>query len=300
MNSKVLKGNLMLLAASVIGGVGIIGNKELINLGFDTFEIIAGRFFVASLFSVILFNKKLKGIKKEELMAGGLMGVFLFGVFALMVIGLKYTSSSVSGFLINLQAVFVPVICFLVYRQKPDFNSVIGVILTAVGMALLCIEDGFNINLGAMITVFGSVCMAFQIVVTGNSVKKYDPLRLTVTEYFTVFVLALIFTAFKGSQLKAVTPYAALIFLIIGLVSTLIYFVLQSYGQQYTTETSASILISSEAIFTALISAVFMNEYMKARMYLGGGIIFAAIIITQVKKEDIKRIMNREKSFENI
>ena len=54
----------MLLLAAFIGGGGFISLKYLLDWGYDPFQVILGRFFMASVCMCIVYHKRMKKITK--------------------------------------------------------------------------------------------------------------------------------------------------------------------------------------------------------------------------------------------
>ncbi len=288
MNCK--KANFILLTAAMIGGFGIIANKMLYGEGYNAFQIIAVRFLFAAILTAVFFHKEIGSITKAEIKAGIVVGVYLFVSFALMVVGLKYTTPSINGFLANIHSVFVPFIAFALFRKRPDRFALAGIVLTVVGIGILSMEGKFQLNLGAVLTTVGAVCAAFQFIYTEKYVAGLSPIRLTVIEDFVVFFMAALCALAVGDPMPHMTGTAAGSFLISVVFSTFLFYVLENYAQKYTSSTSVSIIISSEAIFSAIYSALFYKEVLSPKIYIGAALIFGAIIISETKLAFLRRL----------
>ena len=64
-------------------------------------------------------------------------------------------------------------------------------------------------------------------------------------------------------------------------------FVLQNLGQKYLSANTASIFLSLESVFGALFSVWLLHERMTGRMVLGCGLMFAAVLLAEVKFEQV-------------
>ena len=60
-------------------------------------------------------------------------------------------------------------------------------------------------------------------------------------------------------------------------------YTLQILGQKTTPPAIASIIMSMESLFAAISGAIFLNEVMNLREYLGCVLMFIAVMITQIK-----------------
>ena len=70
-------------------------------------------------------------------------------------------------------------------------------------------------------------------------------------------------------------------FLFMGLVSTLLGFFLQMWGQKQVPASLASMLLATEALFGLFFSALLLNEALTPGMVLGGALMLAAILVAE-------------------
>lgn len=271
----------MLLLAAFIGGGGFICLKYLLDWGYDPFQVIFGRFLMASICMSMVYHKRLKKITKREWKVGGILGVLLAAMFLLMTVGLQYTTPSVNAFLVNIPAVIVPFICWGVFKQKPSRNCFIAAVMTLVGVSCLSLTAEFRIDLGAGLSLLAAVAFSLQMAFLGNITEGCDAVHIAVAEnLFTLLVTAVIVT-FTGWDMPPLTLPAFGNFFFLGAFCTAAYFALQSAGQQITSPNKAAIIITSESIFAAVFSALLYGERMSLRGYLGCIIIFAAMALAE-------------------
>lgn len=278
----------MLLLAAFIGGGGFICLKYLLDWGYDPFQVIFGRFLMASICMCMVYHKRLKKITKREWKVGGILGVLLAAMFLLMTVGLQYTTPSVNAFLVNIPAVIVPFICWGVFKQKPSRNCFIAAMMTLVGVSCLSLTADFRIDLGAGLSLLAAVAFSLQMAFLGNITDGCDAVHIAVAEnLFTLLVTAVIVT-FTGWDMPSLTLPAFGNFFFLGAFCTAAYFALQSAGQQITSPNKAAIIITSESIFAAVFSALLYGERMSLRGYLGCIIIFAAMALAEQPAKEAK------------
>lgn len=278
----------MLLLAAFIGGGGFICLKYLLDWGYDPFQVIFGRFLMASICMCMVYHKRLKKITKREWKVGGILGVMLAAMFLLMTVGLQYTTPSVNAFLVNIPAVIVPFICWGVFKQKPSRNCFIAAMMTLVGVSCLSLTADFHIDLGAGLSLLAAVAFSLQMAFLGNITEGCDAVHIAVAEnLFTLLVTAVIVT-FTGWDMPSLTLPAFGNFFFLGAFCTAAYFALQSAGQQITSPNKAAIIITSESIFAAVFSALLYGERMSLRGYLGCIIIFAAMALAEQPAKEAK------------
>ncbi|MBP1760325.1 MAG: protein of unknown function transrane, partial [Firmicutes bacterium] len=99
--------------------IGIIPPMEFIGL----------RFFIAALILMIIFQKHLRATQRAELLAGSIIGIFLFLGFLTQTIGLQYTTPGKSGFITSLYIVIVPFMASLLKQKFVGWVPITGAIL---------------------------------------------------------------------------------------------------------------------------------------------------------------------------
>ncbi|MGN0136801.1 EamA family transporter [Anaerotignum sp.] len=288
------KGDWMLLLAAFIGGGGFISLKYLLDWGYDPFQVIFGRFLMASLCMCMVYHKRLKKITKREWKVGGSLGVLLAAMFLLMTVGLQYTTPSVNAFLVNIPAVIVPFICWGIFKQKPSRNCFIAAAMTLIGVCGLSLTAELRIDLGAGLSLLAAVAFSLQMAFLGNLTKGCDSVHIAVAEnLFTLLVMTVIVT-FTGWDMPPLTLPAFGNFFFLGAFCTAAYFALQSAGQQITSPNKAAIIITSESIFAAVFSALLYGERMSLRGYLGCIIIFAAMALAEQPAKEREKGVDKE------
>ena len=275
------KGDWLLLLAAFIGGGGFISLKYLLDWGYDPFQVIFGRFLMASLCMCVVYHKRLRKITKKEWKVGGILGTLLAAMFLLMTVGLQYTTPSVNAFLVNIPAVIVPFLCWGVFKQKPTKNHFIAALMTLVGVCCLSLTSDFRIDFGAALSLLAAVAFSLQMAFLGNITEGCDSVHIAVTENITTLVVMTVIVTFTGWDMPAMTLPSLGNFFFLGAFCTAAYFALQSMGQQITSPNKAAIIITSESIFAAIFSAILYGERMSMRGYLGCIIIFAAMMLAE-------------------
>ena len=289
------KGDWMLLLAAFIGGGGFISVKYLLDWGYDPYQVIFGRFLMASLCMGIVYHKRLRKITKKEWKVGSILGALLAAMFVLMTVGLLYTTPSINAFLVNIQAVLVPFICWGVFRQKPTRNHFIAALMTLIGVCCLSLTADFRIDFGAALSLLAALAFSMQMAFLGNLTDGCDSVHIAITENISMLLMMVVVLNFTGWDMPAMTMPSFGNFFFLGAFCTAGYFVLQSAGQQITSPNKAAIIITSESIFAVIFSAVLYGERMNLRGYIGCIIIFAAMMLAEAP---VKKIVDKANKIE--
>lgn len=270
-----------LILVTIIWGGGFVASDMALE-SLLPFQIMAIRFFLATVLMGGITVKQLRGMKREEIKAGVLMGIALFAGFALQIIGLQYTTPSKNAFLTALNVVMVPFIAFVVCKKKIGAKGIVGAIMAIVGVGILSLEKNLTLSVGDGLTLLCAVGFAFQIFLTSEFVKKYRAVVLNFVQMCTAFVLSVISLFCFGELKFAVTTKGWLSVLYLGVVSTTICYLLQTASQRYVDETKAAIILSMESVFGTLFSILILREVITVRMVIGCVIILTAVIISNL------------------
>ena len=288
----------LLVVAFVWGATFVIVQNAISFLEPMTFNAI--RFFIACLFLLswicLFYRTQLKHLDKKLIFAGVVMGVWLFGGYALQTIGLLYTTSSKAGFITGLSVVLVPLFTFLILKQKPGLNAIIGVSVATVGLYLLTMGDAFRINKGDLYVFFCAISFALHIIFTGKFTSFYPTLLLTVIQIGTVSLLSAISAVLFESWHSAFSPQillkseVLLALCVTSLFATALAFLLQTKYQKYTTTTRVALIFAMEPVFAAITAVLFAEETLPVVALLGCTFIFVGMILSELPQKNLLKI----------
>src|SRR5947208_14955684 len=105
-----VKVNALLVLVTMIWGSTFLIVQQTIRLT-GPFTFLAMRFGIGALVLAVIFHKRLARITRTELITGSIIGLFLFGAYALQTTGLQYTTSSKAGFITGLYVPLAAILC---------------------------------------------------------------------------------------------------------------------------------------------------------------------------------------------
>ncbi len=231
--------------------------------------------------------------RKALLISGILCGVFLciatnFQQFGIAIYPEDAAASGRAGFITALYVVLVPVFSLFGGKKTP-VTVWAGVLLAAVGMALLCLGNSTGgIYTGDLIVLCCAFAFTMQILCIDRYSDVVDPVKLSALQFLVCGILSLVLMFIFERPTVANVISAAPYILYLGVMSCGTAYTLQIIGQQYSKNpTVASILMSLESVFAALAGVVLVGESFTVRETFGCIIMFAAIVFSQLpsKKE---------------
>ena len=289
-----LTGSASLLLAVIIWGSAFIAQSVGMELiGPFTFQMI--RCALAVLFLVpvsFLLDWKKIGIgssvqkwRNPKLWKSGIIcGCALFVAASLQQIGLVYTDAGKAGFITAMYIVLVPVLG-LFLGQRPPKAAVFSVILAVIGLYLLSAVGVSSINIGDLLLMGCALGFAVQILCVDRFGPDLDGLRLNDIQALVVTVLSVPFALFTETIRFANILTCAVPLLYAGILSMGVAYTLQIVGQKHLEPTTASLIMSLESVIAVLCGWLILKETMTGFELLGCGLVFAAVIISQLPEK---------------
>lgn len=278
-----LLATLGLVFATIVWGSTFVVVKTSVD-GLSPFYLLAYRFTIASVGLMIIFWKKVRTMTSTEIKCGCFLGVLLLISYCFQTYGIKYTTASKNAFITTLYVVIVPFLHLLFNKVKPTRNNIAAAGIALIGLALISLKGDLTINLGDFLTFICGVALALHIVMLGRYTVIYDPIKLTVIQMVTCAAFSWVLAAlFEGpcdlGVLKDPGLLSAILFL--GLVASMCCFLFQTVGQAHINPSTASILLSFEAVFGLVFSVIFLNEEITIKMFIGCTLMFLAAILSE-------------------
>jgi len=282
----------MLLTTAIVWGSGFVITAIALEY-LTAYQVMAGRFLLASIILTAIFGYKLKKATKSVIWKGVVLGTILYIAFALQTVGLQYTTPSKNAFLTAVNVIVVPLIAYAVYKRRIDGYEIIGSIIALVGIGCLSLQGSFTMNIGDALSLACAVAFAFDIFCTNLFVQKEDAIALTIIQFITASVIGILVVVSRGDIPASLEKEAIYSLIYLGIFSTTIAYLFQNVANQYTSATKAAIILSTESFFGMVLSVIFLHEVLTSRMVIGAVLILLAILIAEVKPAyPKKRIMN--------
>ena len=292
MNRKV-KATIFLFTAAIVWGFAFVfqkrGGDDIPTLWFNGIRFIIG---AIALFPVVLFFDKDKGGDKKRflrtLRAAAICAGFLFIASFLQMRGIVMTGDSgKSGFITALYSVIVPIAYFIFFRKKTSFNVWLGALLAIGGIFLLSVKGNFTIEAGDIFLLVGAVFWAGHIISIDLLVRDISAIKFALFQSLFCGIYNII-AAIPCETLTLSGVQSAMIpLLYCGVCSTAIAYTCQILGQKFSDDqTLATIILSTESLFSAVGGALIDHEVMTAKGYIGCVLIFIGVVAAQI---EIKR-----------
>lgn len=306
MDKNSLKGSLLLFLGAFIWGTTFIAQSVGVNhLNAFAFNCIRNFIGVIALLPVLLWQictkpknmnsvqeidssanslyQNIKEIFSKDLLIGGLIcGTALCIASNFQQLGIAYSTVGKSAFITALYIVLVPLLG-LFFKKKLSIQIWIGVILAMIGLYLLCMKDEvFVLSTGDIYLLLCAFFFTIQITAVDHFAPKVNCVALSMMQFFVTAILSGIGMIFTKIPTWADITAAAIPLLYAGVLSCGIAYTLQIVGQKYLSATVATLIMSLESVFAALAGWLILNELLSTKELIGCGLVFAAVILTQI------------------
>lgn len=282
----------MLLLGVVFWGATFVFIKEAVAI-VDVYSFISTRFLIAVLILSLIFFRRFQKYNLDIFKKGILIGSVLAASFIFQTIGIKFTTASNAAFITGLSVVFVPIFVSLIDRRLLKLMEVVAVIFASVGLALLTLNSGFNINIGDEWVLLAAITFGIHLIMVSRLVKKIDAPTFTITQLFTVGIITAVIGFLVNKQIvisDQIVVWRAILFT--AIFASAYMYTTQAYLQRYITELKTAIIFSFEPLFAAVIAFLYLGEILTLKAIIGGLLIFFAMILSEL------RIKSKEKFVE--
>ena len=288
---KTIQGCLILLLTTVIWGCAFEAQSVgMDHIGPFTFQAVRCLLGVLALLPVIFLFDLKKTDGKNDISrwcdpklwkAGILCGIALFVASGAQQVGLIDTEAGKAGFLTSMYIVIVPFLG-LFFRKKLSPATVLGVLVAVAGLYLVSGAGATGMAPGDMLMVLCAFAFAVQIVLVERLGMDMDGLRLNCVQCLVCSVLSAVVMAFTETPVLGDLINCALPLAYAGCLSMGVAYSLQIIGQQKVDSVPAAIIMSLESVFAALAGWLLLNERMSPRELTGCGLLFTAVILSQI------------------
>lgn len=281
---KIAGAYVLLILTTFFWGVTFVVVKDAVSQ-VDVFVFLAQRFSAASCILLLLWPFLKRPIDGKTLLKGSILGVMLFGGFALQTLALLYTSASNTAFLTGLNVVFVPLLSAVIFRKAIAVKSIAGAVLAFIGLYLLC-ATGANwssFNKGDLLSFACSICIAIHIIYTGKYARQCDVYWLTTIQLSMIGLLSLFIAYLTGHDALTWYPEIRDALIICALFATIFAFLVQTGMQQFISASSTALIFCLEPVFAAVSAYFLIDEIIGTNGLIGAGLILSGMILSEIR-----------------
>ncbi|MCF0156392.1 MAG: DMT family transporter [Veillonella sp.] len=214
-------------------------------------------------------------------LAGLIAALFLFTGSTLQQIAIQYETAGKTAFITGLYIVLVP-LAGLFIGHRLSLLALAGVVISTVGAGLLTLHSGFFISWADLLLLVSTLFWVGHILVLNVFAKQYPALKLA----FLQFLAVALFSGLYACILEPITWGQAqdgwVAILWGGILSVGLGFTGQLVGQRKVPPTEASLLMSLEMVFGALLGYFLLGESLNQTELIGVILMSIGIVLAQL------------------
>ncbi len=280
-----------MMVSTVLWGGSFVFNK----LGFReippiTFFFI--RFTLAALLMGLISLRRLPGLDWQVVRKGGIVGLALGAANLSFVLGVSGTSVSRAGFLNNLFVLIIPLLCYLVWRERVSRATTLGICLAVAGLWSLARGGAAGFNRGDLLSTVCAFFIALHIIAVGKLLKDEDVYLVTFVQFAVVACVGALLTALFAPPFHPFGVVSAGALLYCAIFPTVICFTLQNTWQRYTTPAQAGLIYTLDPLWSMLGGFLVLGERLSGGEWAGCALIFAGVVAPLA----VKRIAERART----
>lgn len=271
----------LLLAAAAMWGSSFVASKYCINSGMLQFEIVFYRFSLGSALTALVFRRQLRRPTRSAMRTGAALGLLTALTFTLEMFGLAVTQAAKASFLTATNIVMMPFFCALFFRVRPARRSLLAAALATAGVGLLSLTDGFGgFAPGDLLLLADAATYALNSIMLVKLAGEDSRVQISFFQFLTTAACMGGFTLFQGTGGTA-SPPAALAVLYLAAVPTVLCYLIKNLTLKYLDPVRCTLILSTESIFCAVLSAALLGERAGVRM-LAGAVLICGGILTEI------------------
>jgi drug/metabolite transporter (DMT)-like permease len=270
--------------AGVLWGTSFPAIKLGLNY-VDAYTFVFLRFFLASaiMFFVLLFTGN-RGFEFGKRRVVWVLGIANGVAYLLQYAGMNFTTASKSSLLVNLSAIWVAILGWLILKERLGIKRAIGILFGIIGVFLITTNLDFK-TLGQT-AVFGDsavllsgVIWAFFTVYNKKLVSNARNILQPITWVLFVTLLPLTpFLAFSTSPPLQLPVQAWLAIAYTAVFCWVIPYYLWSEGLKFISPVSSTLILLAEVIVSLAVSSIMLHDPLTLISGIGALFIIAAIL----------------------
>jgi drug/metabolite transporter (DMT)-like permease len=297
MNKRILALSAIILAG-VIGGTAPFLQKIILK-ELNPIAIAFTRFFfsILILLPIVLYKKvTLPKTNIKEKLQFLLPSLFFASNIILYIIGLQFTTSTVSQVVYLLTSAIVLILSYLFFKTKITTNKILSVICGLTGGILLVVRSLDVRLIQSLGTIKGNILLLFSVlswslylVTSKKQSQKFSPFTLLFFNTLTTVIITsilLVLTKINPFLLYPALSLQVIIYLImLILFQSILFFFLVQWAMQHTSSFIASLTTYISPFITAFLGVMFLGEKITLPLIVSAILIFFSsyMILSQKK-----------------
>ncbi len=222
---------------------------------------------------------------------GVICGILFATDISLWNLSIQQSTATQGTLLTNLAPIWVGVIAFLFFKNKPRRSFWVGTAVAMVGIAIFIGVQVFltlSFDRAFILGVLSGFFYALYILLSKHVLTKMEVVSFITLSSVSSALFLLAVNVIAGHTLWGFSTHAWVSLLIQGLVSQLLAWLLISYATKRMRATRLSLSLLSQVVFASILAWFILDEAITVEKLVGGLLILAGIAITFYEKKAVR------------
>lgn len=276
---------------AIVYGGGFATMQISLRAGLSVGAVLSLRFLLGALGLGVVLLVRREPLTRRAVLDGIFLGVLLIAIFWLQTDGLRFTTTSKSGFITSLYVPITPLLA-LALGDRVRLGHAVAAVLATFGLFMLVHVPGGLLsgwNRGDFETLLCALLCAGHLIATAHFSRRSSGWVLAWTQITVTGTVSAVITAFlpapHGFQGVATALHnpvvlGALAYLVT--FNTIYAFWGQSTMQAFLSSTEAAVVFSLEPVTAGAIGVYLIGEKLSSMQLMGAVLIMVAMIAAEV------------------
>ncbi|MFT6915326.1 MAG: drug/metabolite transporter (DMT)-like permease [Motiliproteus sp.] len=280
--SAQIRADLVLLLVTLLAAAGWIFSKQaLVEL--PPLLFMGLRFLLAGSVLLLFCRDGWQQVKEQRVLVSLVgLGCLMAAALFCWILGLQRSLHLGTGaFIASLGILLVPLMAWLLYRERAPRSTWLSLLVALSGLALLFLEKGVSLTAGQGWFLMAALLFSVHFTLISRFAVAIPTVILTAIQLLVVGVLGIMLSALGESWPSTLSWPTLGWFLASALIATSVRFALQTYAQSLAPASHVALIMTLEPVWAALLAGLWYGERMTWMQFAGSCLIFSAMFISR-------------------
>jgi len=177
----------------------------------------------------------------------------------------------------------VPFISYFIFSKRIHWSVWIAAVLCVIGGFFLSELKNISVMYGDMLGVLSAFCWALHIIYISKTINFFNfPITIAMSQCFIAFLFTILPMVIYEEPLLNNIFKDSFEILYVGVLSSGLAFLLQTYTLQNLAPAPAAIIFSLEGMFAAIFAWLILDQFLNEIKILGVFLILFSVIFSQI------------------
>lgn len=285
----------------------VIGDYLIDDNQLSAYQLAFFRYFIAALalyvmlrFQTDIKNKDIVNSLRERWKAYLIISIPSAFMPVLLFLAVRTTTGSSASFLLNANIILIPIVAFVIIREKIKKSYIIALGFSVIGLFFVIFDESL-LNLGTLsigdltgnLLAFGSgFCWALYTVFLKKFFSEENPLLVTFLSLLMGSIYLVFFAFLMPPTEMTINWLGIILIIVIAVVSTSLAYSYWLDILSYLSTTQTGIIQALIPLFSVVWSVSFLGDRISYFFGIGAVLIVASIILVERKKKEKIEVEN--------